>query len=142
MKPIFIINGPNLNMLGARETHYYGAKNLETINQELVTAFKGKALLSFFQSNHEGIIVDHIQSLRSAAAIVINPGAFTHTSIAIRDALLSINASIIEVHLSNIYRREEFRKISYISDIARGVISGLGAYGYHFAVMALLEDAH
>jgi len=141
MTTIAIINGPNLNLLGTRETHHYGTDTLERINDGLNNAFKDRARLLFFQSNHEGAIVDHLQNLKNSAGIVINPGAFTHTSVAIRDALLALNLPAVEVHLSNIFRREEFRKHSFISDIVIGVISGLGPRGYHFAVSALLDIA-
>ena len=137
MKNIAIINGANLNMLGTRETSIYGAKTLEDINKELVEMFKAKANLIFFQSNHEGKIIDFIQELKNINGIIINPGAFTHTSIAIRDALLIHKVELIEVHLSNIHAREDFRKKSLISDIAKGVITGLGAKGYQLALTAL-----
>lgn len=139
MISIAIINGPNLNLLGTRETHHYGTITLDTVNDELLRYFQGQVHLNFFQSNHEGNIVDFIQSQKNAHGIVINPGAFTHTSIAIRDALLAIKVPTIEVHVSNIHQREDFRKNSYISDIAVGVISGLGTKGYQFAVEALLD---
>lgn len=140
MKEIAIINGPNLNLLGSREQSFYGTKSLEQINQELMKSFLKRARLDFFQSNHEGHIIDHIQKLRGYDGIVINPGALTHTSIAIRDALISIKAKTVEVHLSNIYGREPFRKNSFISDISMGVISGFGPLGYHFAIEALLAQ--
>lgn len=136
---IAIINGPNLNLLGSREPHIYGHKTLDIINSELKQKFLGLAKLRFFQSNHEGDIIDYLQSLKDIDGIVINPGAFTHTSVAIRDSLLAINLPIIEVHLSNIFAREEFRKHSYFSDIARGVISGLGDRGYAFAIEAIIN---
>lgn len=138
MITIAIINGPNLNLLGQREPHHYGNLSLDAINDELEKAFKGKAQLTFFQSNHEGELIDYVQTLE-AAGVVINPGAFTHTSIALRDALLAKSLPLIEVHLSNIFRREEFRRVSYFSDIAQGVITGLGHKGYGFAVEALLN---
>jgi len=136
---IAVVNGPNLNLLGSRETHHYGTETLDAINRELLSAFKDRVKLEFFQSNHEGAIIDFLQALKNCGGIVINPGAFTHTSVAIRDALLAINLPTIEVHLSNVFRREEFRKTSFVSDIALGVISGLGARGYHFALLALLD---
>lgn len=139
MTSIAIINGPNLNLLGTREVHHYGTKSLDTINQELTKAFNGKAKLDFFQSNHEGAIIDHLQNLKDVAGIVINPGAFTHTSVAIRDTLVAKNIATVEVHLSNIFRREDFRKHSFFSDISIGVISGFGGLGYHFAVAAILD---
>ena len=132
---ILFINGPNLNMLGTREKDVYGKLNLDEINNLI----KEKADMigveaDFFQSNVEGNLVTKIQESRDYDYIVINPAAFTHTSIAIRDALLSINAKFIEVHLSNIYSREDFRQNSYISSIAIGVISGFGHIGYLLAL--------
>tara|TARA_B100000941_G_scaffold59200_1_gene38767 strand:+ start:981 stop:1409 length:429 start_codon:yes stop_codon:yes gene_type:complete len=140
---VLFINGPNLNMLGTREKDVYGDFTLDKIN-ELI---KNKGLevnikTDFFQSNVEGNIVSKIQESSEYDYIVINPAAFTHTSIAIRDALLSINAKFIEVHLSNIYSREDFRQNSYISSIAIGVISGFGFYGYILALeyLSSLKD--
>lgn len=138
MKTIAIVNGPNLNLLGQREPELYGPKTLDGINEDLKKIFAGKINLQFFQSNHEGEIIDYLQSLDDVLGVVINPGAFTHTSIAIRDALLAHKRLVIEVHLSNIFKREEFRRVSYVSDIALGVISGLGALGYRFAVEAII----
>lgn len=140
MIEIAIINGPNLNLLGSRETHHYGVKTLEDITTELTNIFEHRALLHFFQSNHEGALIDHIQAQHSKVGIIINPGAFTHTSIGIRDALLAVSRPTIEVHVSNIFAREQFRKHSFISDVCLGVISGLGAYGYRAAVEALLNQ--
>ncbi len=135
---IAFINGPNLNMLGTREQGFYGVKTLKQINEELETrAKKHQVELLFFQSNFEGKLVEFIHSLNSLAAlkgIIINAAAFTHSSIAIRDALLSIAAPFIEVHISNVYSREAFRKNSYFSDKAIGSIVGLGDYGYHAAL--------
>jgi 3-dehydroquinate dehydratase-2 len=136
---ITIINGPNLNMLGLREPHHYGQNTLDEINQNLKQVFTNKVQLEFFQSNHEGNIIDYLHNLKNVRGIVINPGAFTHTSVAIRDALLAVNIPTVEVHLSNIFKREDFRKHSYISDVSLGVISGFGALGYHFAVEAILR---
>ncbi len=134
---IAIINGPNLNLLGTREPHHYGKNTLQSINEEIKKRFTDVEL-SFFQSNHEGEIIDHLQGLK-VDGIVINPGAFTHTSVAIRDTLLALKLPVVEVHLSNIYAREDFRKHSYFSDIAVGVISGLGHLGYGFGIEALLK---
>ena len=134
MKVLFI-NGPNLNMLGTREKNVYGDLTLENINK--IISDKGKELgihTDFFQSNVEGNIVSKIQESTEYDYLVINPAAFTHTSIAIRDALLSINSKFIEVHLSNIYSREDFRHNSYVSSIAIGVISGFGFQGYILAL--------
>lgn len=141
MTKIAIINGPNLNLLGRREPEHYGSSTLESINIDLQKAFVNKATLDFFQSNHEGVIIDHIQNLVDHVGIVINPGAFTHTSIAIRDALIACRLPIVEVHLSNIYKRESFRRTSFMSDISIGLISGFGELGYHFAVTAVLAHA-
>jgi len=134
MKVLFI-NGPNLNMLGTREKNVYGDLTLENINK--IISDKGKELgihTDFFQSNVEGNIVSKIQESTEYDYLVINPAAFTHTSIAIRDALLSINSKFIEVHLSDIYSREDFRHNSYVSSIAIGVISGFGFQGYILAL--------
>ena len=141
MKNILLINGPNLNLLGSREPEIYGSKSLEGIENDLsiVADESGYKLLSF-QSNSESEIVDWIhQNASTASFLIINPGAFTHTSISIRDAILGTNISFIEVHISNIFSREEFRKESYFSDIAEGVISGLGFDGYELAMKAVLE---
>ena len=141
MKNILLINGPNLNLLGNREPEIYGSKSLDDIEKDLsvIANESGYQLLSF-QSNSESEIVDWIhENADSALFLIINPGAFTHTSISIRDAILGTNISFIEVHISNIFSREEFRKESYFSDIAEGVISGLGFKGYELALKAILE---
>ncbi|MBW1650629.1 MAG: type II 3-dehydroquinate dehydratase [Deltaproteobacteria bacterium] len=142
MKKIVIINGPNLNMLGKREPELYGDTTLEQINAELCEIGRQKKVcVEIFQSNHEGAIIDKIQAISDqCAGLIINPGAFTHTSIAIRDALLLIDAPIIEIHLSNIYKRETFRHKSVISDIAVGQITGFGEAGYFFALKTLISD--
>ncbi|MCD6034783.1 MAG: aroQ [Rickettsiales bacterium] len=136
---ILIINGPNLNMLGVREPGIYGTVTLSGIEQACVE--EGKQLgikVTCFQSNSEGEIVTTIQkALNKYDAIVINAGAYTHTSVAIHDALRAVALPVMEVHLSNIYQREEFRHHSYISPIARGVICGLGMDGYIYALRAL-----
>jgi len=138
MAKILVIHGPNLNMLGQREPEVYGNAGLEEINSRLTA--KAQALnvdLDLFQSNHEGQIVDKIQAAVSRCnAVIINPAAFTHTSVAIRDALLLLEVPIIEVHLSNIHKRESFRHKSLISDVVTGQISGLGAHGYLLALEA------
>ncbi len=136
MIKVLVVNGPNLNLLGKREPEKYGNITLNNIEKKLQEFVEHKDIeLEFFQSNSEGEIIDFIQKKgEKADFLIINPGAYTHTSIAIRDAILGVNLSTIEVHLTNIYSREEFRKRSYISDIAIGVISGLGWYGYLFAV--------
>ena len=141
MKKILIINGPNLNMLGTREPEKYGELNLEEINQKIIQAAANRVDLDFFQSNTEGEIIDKIQeSKKKEQAIIMNAGAYTHSSIAIRDALLAVEAKFIEVHLSNIYQREDFRHRSYLSDIAVAVISGLGSYGYIAALEYLIKS--
>ena len=138
MIKLLLINGPNLNMLGKREESIYGQISLEEINADidkLVKSHNGD--LKLFQSNHEGAIVDTIQEWGEwADFLIINPGAFTHTSIAIRDAILAVSVPFIEVHLSNIYKREAFRHQSYLADIAVGQIAGLGPLGYRLAVEA------
>ena len=141
MRNILLINGPNLNLLGNREPELYGSKSLSDIENELTMLAdqNGYALLSF-QSNSESEIVDWIhENAKDADFLVINPGAFTHTSISIRDAILGTDISFIEIHISNIFSREEFRKESYFSDIAEGVISGLGFKGYELALTAAIE---
>lgn len=141
MKLITVIHGPNLNLLGTRETNHYGTKTLDAINKDVQRAFAKRATLRFFQSNHEGAIIDSIHNAHDSQGIVINPGAYTHTSYAIRDALTAVNRPTIEVHISNVHAREAFRRHSVISEICVGVIVGLGAYGYHAAVEALLLRA-
>lgn len=141
MRSFLIINGPNLNLLGTREPSIYGAKTLDDIAEELREWSKVHSVkVTFFQHNHEGAIVDAIQGAKGIFdAIVINPGALTHYSIAMRDALIAIETPFVEVHLSNVYAREEFRHKSVISDVAVGKIVGLGSIGYRLAVEALLE---
>ncbi len=140
-KPIYVLNGPNLNLLGAREPHIYGAESLEDVRAR--TARKAQALgldIDFRQTNKEGELVDWIQEAREkACALVINAGAYTHTSVAILDALLAADIPCIEVHLSNIFQREDFRHHSYLSRASQGVICGFGAKGYEFAVEAVAE---
>jgi len=134
---ILILNGPNLNILGNRKPEQYGSETLEAINTYIADYFK-KVELDFFQSNHEGEIIDHIQTAaRHFQGIVINPGAYTHYSYAIRDALEACALPVVEVHLSNIDGREEFRRNSVISAVCWGTITGLGKYGYILAVQAL-----
>ncbi|ADR18144.1 3-dehydroquinate dehydratase [Calditerrivibrio nitroreducens DSM 19672] len=133
---VLVINGANLNMLGKREPEIYGRETLDEINLYLKEYAKNKGLkLDFFQSNLEGEIINRIHdAYGSFSYIIINPGAFTHTSIAIRDALLSVGIPFIEVHLSNVYSREPFRKFSYLSDVAKGVITGFGRDSYLMAI--------
>ena len=135
---ILLLNGPNLNMLGKREPHIYGAQTLAQIVDELTAHAETLGVtLTHLQSNAEYQLVDAIQqSLGQQDFIVINPGALTHTSIAIRDALLAVAVPFIEVHLSNIHAREAFRQHSFLSDVAKGVICGLGANGYRYALEA------
>ncbi len=135
---ILVLNGPNLNLLGTRETHIYGAFTLEQLETDLRAAFP-KLSLTFFQSNHEGALVDRLHQAHreEVSGIVLNPGAYTHTSVALRDAIAAIEPPVIEVHLSNVYAREEFRHQSLLAPVCRGQISGLGAKGYHLAVSFL-----
>lgn len=139
---ILLINGPNLNLLGTREPSKYGSENLESIINALHEEIKGvSGKITSLQSNSEGEIVDYIQKYGpSMDYLIINPAAYTHTSVAIRDAILAVDIPVIEVHISNIYKREDFRRKSYISDIAIGVISGLGVFGYHAALQFVMRD--
>ena len=142
MKNILVLHGPNLNLLGSREPEVYGRVTLSEINERLVNlASKSGANLSFFQSNAEADLVNRVQQARTDGVqfIIINPAAFTHTSVALRDALAAVGIPFVEVHLSNVYAREAFRKESYFSDLAIGVISGLGSAGYEFAVQFALN---
>lgn len=141
---ILVLHGPNLNLLGTREPGVYGTVTLDQIDADLhKIAEDGGIGLASFQSNHEGALIDRIQAARpdGTTHIVINPGGFTHTSVALRDALAAVALPFIEVHLSNIHKREPFRKHSYFSDIADGVICGLGAHGYSLAVQYWLDGA-
>ena len=142
-KRILVIHGPNLNMLGQREPETYGYTTLADIDRELKRLGPQWGLaVDTFQSNHEGAIVDIIQqSLGTLGGLIINPAAFTHTSIAIRDALIPLAVPIIEVHISNIHKREPFRHHSYVSDIATGQIVGLGVNGYYLALRAMADLA-
>ena len=141
MPKILVLHGPNLNLLGTREPEHYGNLTLADINNKLLDQAKKSGIeLTSQQSNAEHELVDYIQAASSDQVdfIIINPAAFTHTSVAIRDALAATGIAFIEVHLSNIFKREEFRHQSYFSDIAVGVISGLGAQGYELALQAAL----
>ncbi len=142
MRRILLINGPNLNLLGRREPGWYGDVTLAAIEEHLKgqAATRG-ATLESYQSNAEHELVDRIQALASSPVdfAIVNPGAFTHTSIALRDALLAVSVPFIEVHLSNVHAREPFRQHSYFSDIATGSIVGLGAQGYELALTAALD---
>ncbi len=140
MKKIAIINGPNLDRLGTREPDIYGRTTLAGLEKAMRAEFGAAAELQFFQSNHEGELIDRIAQLADAKVdgIVLNGGAFTHTSVALRDALLGSNLAVVEVHISNIYKREEFRHTSLTAPACRAMISGLGLEGYHAAVRFLL----
>ncbi len=141
MLSILVVNGPNLNMLGKREPEVYGSQTLEDINCELkrVAEALGTAL-TFFQSNHEGALVDTIQTaLNVHQGILVNPGAYTHTSVAIRDAIAAVALPTVEVHLSNIHKREAFRHHSYIAPVAIGQISGFGADSYRLGLEGLIK---
>jgi 3-dehydroquinate dehydratase-2 len=136
---LLLLNGPNLNLLGSREPAVYGRATLAEIEAQLVTEASGLGhQLDTFQSNHEGALVDRVQQARldKVDYILLNPAALTHTSIALRDALLAVAIPFIEVHLSNVHAREAFRHRSYLSDIAAGVIVGLGPVGYRLALLA------
>ena len=136
MNSILVIHGPNLNLLGTREPEVYGSQTLADVNQRLQQQAQELGLaLETYQSNHEGEIVEAIHRSRGRhQAIIINPAAFTHTSVAVRDALAGVAIPFIEVHLSNVHQREPFRHHSFMSDLAVGVICGLGAYGYEVAL--------
>ncbi len=137
--PVFVLNGPNLNVLGSREPNIYGGMSLDDIEREChAEGAELKLSVDFRQSNHEGVLVDWIQEAAdSARGIVINPGAYSHTSVAIHDAIRAAGLPVIEVHLSNIFARESFRHHSYVSPVAAGVICGLGPHGYRLALRAL-----
>lgn len=137
---ILVLNGPNLNLLGEREPDIYGRVTLRELEERLRAAAGTQAEISFFQSNHEGELIDQIHRAKGHVdAIIFNPGAFTHYSVALRDAVLATGLPVIEVHLSNIYDREEFRRHSVIAPVCRGQISGLGVWSYLAAVYVLLQ---
>jgi len=138
---IVVIQGPNLNMLGIREKNVYGPMKLEDIHAQMKAfADQSKVEIEFFQSNLEGEIVDRIQEcMGEADGIIINPAAYTHTSIAIRDAITAVKIPVIEVHLSNIYKREEFRHTSLTAEVSVGQISGMGPFGYHLGMMGMMQ---
>jgi 3-dehydroquinate dehydratase-2 len=139
---ILVLHGPNLNLLGTREPEVYGSVTLDQINAELAKiAADAGSTVACFQSNHEGALIDRVQAARldGTAFIIINPAALTHTSVGLRDALAGVAIPFIEVHLSNVHRRESFRHHSYFSDLAEGVIVGLGADGYRFALGHVLK---
>lgn len=145
MADILLLHGPNLNLLGTREPAIYGRTTLDDINCDAVAQAATAGLtLEAYQSNHEGQLVDRIQQARTESVrfVVINPAAYTHTSVAIRDALAAVGLPFVEVHLSNVFQREPFRHHSYFSDQATGVISGLGAAGYRYAIDFAIESIH
>jgi len=140
---ILIIHGPNLNLLGTRETGIYGSKSIDEINNSLNSLAKELGVeIAIKQSNHEGEIVDLIQKSKDYSAIVINPAAYTHTSIAIRDAITAVNIPAVEVHLSNIHQREEFRQKSLIAPVAAGQVSGFGPESYMLGLRAAVSIAN
>ncbi|MBL6700277.1 MAG: type II 3-dehydroquinate dehydratase [Gammaproteobacteria bacterium] len=137
---ILVLNGPNLNLLGTREPEIYGTETLHDIEDKLTTKASESAVdIDFFQSNSEDGLIDRLHQAKkdSVDYVIINPGAFTHTSVALRDAFLGTNIPFIEVHISNIYSREDFRKKSFLSDISTGLITGLGTAGYEFALSSI-----
>ena len=139
---ILVLNGPNLNLLGTREPEVYGTDTLQDIENKLQSiAEENNVKIDFYQSNSGTDLIDalHKSKQDDVNFIIINPGAFTHTSIALRDAFLGVNIPFIEVHISNIYSREEFRKKSFLSDISQGLITGLGVSGYEFALLSILR---
>ncbi len=142
MATLLLLHGPNLNLLGTREPEIYGGVSLEQINQQLMdTAISAGHHLLALQSNAEYELIQRIHDSKQEGVnfIIINPGAFTHTSVALRDALLGVEIPFVEVHLSNVHAREEFRRHSYFSDVAEGVICGFGAQSYHLALHAVLS---
>jgi 3-dehydroquinate dehydratase-2 len=138
---ILVINGPNLNLLGTREPEKYGSQTLKELESELKALGKTQGIeVEFFQSNHEGALIDAIHAVQKEIdAILINPGGLTHTSVSLRDALLGVALPFIEIHISNINAREEFRSVSLLSDIASGTITGLGPMGYELGIIALVK---
>ncbi len=137
---IAIINGPNLNLLGKRQTSIYGENSFDDFFLKLKKKYSNLEL-EYFQSNHEGELIDKIQSIGGQVdGLIINAGAYTHTSIALRDALLAVEARFVEVHISNIFSRESFRHTSYLTDISEGIISGMGLKGYELALIFLTEN--
>ena len=139
---ILVLNGPNLNLLGTREPEVYGTDSLQDIEENLKSISKKHNVnIRFYQSNSENELINELHNAKqeNIDAIIINPGAFTHTSIALRDAFLGVDIPFIEVHISNIYRREEFRKKSFLSDISEGLITGLGVSGYEFALLSIIK---
>lgn len=142
-KNILIVNGPNLNLLGTREPERYGTVTLQAIERDLSEQARGRGALTFFQSNSEAALVERLQTARTEGIdfVLINPAAYTHTSVALRDALAATGLPFIEIHLTNVHAREPFRHRSYLSDLALGVVSGLGALGYGLALGYALDYA-
>ena len=140
-KKVLVIHGPNLNMLGKREPEVYGTDTLEDVNKMLMQRARELGLaVEAFQSNQEGELVDKIQEVvGTCSGLIINPAAYTHTSVAIKDALMLLDVPMIEVHISNVYKREPFRHVSMVSDVVTGKIVGLGVHGYKLALDALAE---
>lgn len=142
LAPILVLHGPNLNLLGTREPEVYGATTLADIHLTMEAQARAAGVqIASFQSNHEGDLIDRVQAAASEGVrfIIINPAGYTHTSVALRDALAAVGIPFIEVHISNVHAREAFRRQSYFSDLAVGVISGFGAYGYQMALQYALE---
>ena len=138
---IAIINGPNLNLLGKREPDVYGHQSFEDYLQQLRTAYP-EIELRYYQSNVEGELINEIQKQGfDVDGIIFNPGGYTHTSVALRDAVSAIPAAVIEVHISNVHVREDFRQVSYISGVAKGTIAGLGLKGYELALLSFIQSA-
>lgn len=137
--PVYVLNGPNLNLLGSREPEIYGRATLQDVERQVSERARERGLTVVFrQSNHEGVLIDWIQEARTkASAIIFNPGGYSHTSVALLDALKAVTCPVVEVHLSNPYRRETFRRHSYVSEAATGVICGFGATGYLLAIDAV-----
>jgi len=139
---VLVLNGPNLNLLGTREPEVYGTDSLDDIQNRLTSiASENSIQISFYQSNSENDLINELHKAKqdNTDYVIINPGAFTHTSIALRDAFLGVNIPFLEVHISNIYSREEFRKKSFLSDISQGLITGLGVIGYEYALLSIIQ---
>ena len=139
---ILVLNGPNLNLLGSREPEVYGTHTLDDVENKLKSiANQNSIKIHFYQSNSENDLIDELHKAKENKVdyVIINPGAFTHTSIALRDAFLGVDIPFLEVHISNIYSREEFRKKSFLSDISQGLITGLGVSGYEYALLSIIQ---